>query len=266
MKPLPSGSVMSSTTVKQKGNSMSNVPDTTIPQVLLDAVEKAITDGFRYVKLQKDSIDSDFYAPIGWSLRVNALSVAQRVANHFEKISVEPDLVFHYEIGDDISVTIQDFLDSMDTVTVKPVIDNDDLPTILTAISQGWSVKREVEEYCRVMPQSGWGVDTASVSTKYSDLNYHYNHEGHPWHRSVCDDVENTVYSGYICSYNGEEKNGENFYFHTNEMVDGKPRKLTKDEMIGIVTNPPPFTVPLAYFDTTIPGSLGEGECVYTDC
>ena len=134
---------------------MSKVPDTTIPQVLLDAVEKAITYGFRYVQLQKYSIDSDFYAPIGWLLRVNALSMDQRVAKHFENIIVDPDLVFHYEIGDDISVTIQDFLDSMDTVRVKPVINNDDLPTILTAISQGWSVKREVEEYRRVMPRSG---------------------------------------------------------------------------------------------------------------
>lgn len=245
---------------------MSKVPDTTIPQVLLDAVEKAITYGFRYVQLQKYSIDSDFYAPIGWLLRVNALSMDQRVAKHFENIIVDPDLVFHYEIGDDISVTIQDFLDSMDTVRVKPVINNDDLPTILTAISQGWSVKREVEEYRRVMPRSGLVIHTASVSTQYSDLNYHYNHEGHPWHRSVCDDVENTVYSGYTCSYDGEEKNGENFYFHTNEMVDGKTRKLTKDEMVGIVTSPPPFNVPMAYFDTTIPGSLGEGDWVYTDC
>lgn len=242
---------------------MSNVPDTTIPQVLLDAVEKAITNGFRYVKLQKDAIDSDFYAPIGWSLRVNALSMDQRLANHSEKISVEPDLVFRYEIGDDISVTIQDFLDSMDAVTVEPVIDNDDLPTILTAISQGWSVQREVEEYPRVIPYSGWGIHTTSVFTQYSDFNYHYNHEGHPWHRSVCDDVENAVYSGYTCSYNGEEKNGEKFYFHTHEIVDGKPRKLTKDEMVDIVTNPPPFNVPMAYFDTTIPGPLGEGDWVY---
>lgn len=242
---------------------MSNVPDTTIPQELLDAVEKAITYGFRYVELQKDSIGSDFYAPIGWSLRVNALSMDQRVANHLEKISVEPDLVFHYEIGDDISLTIQDFLDSMDAVTVEPVINNDDLPTILTAISQGWSVRREVKEYRRAIPQSGWGIHTASVSTQYSDLNYHYNHEGHPWHRSVCDDVESAVYSGYTYSYDGEEKNGENFYFQTNEIVDGRPRKLTKDEMVDIVTNPPPFNVPMAYFDTTIPGPSGEGDWVY---
>lgn len=255
--------MVSSITVKQKGNTVSNVPDTTIPQALLDAVEKAITYGFRYVKLYKDSIGSDFYAPIGWSLRVNALSMDQRLANRFKNIRVQPDLVFHYEIGDDISLTIQDFLDSMDSVTVEPVINNDDLPTILTAISQGWSVKREVKEYRRVMPQSGWGIHTASVSTQYSDLNYHYNHEGHPWHRSVCDDVEKTVYSGYTCSYNGEEKNGENFYFQTNEMVDGRPRKLTKDEMVDIVTNSPPFNVPMAYFDTTIPGPFGEGDWVY---
>lgn len=230
------------------------VVDRSIPQEMKDLIRLALETGLDTVSIGYESIGSDFHAPIGWQLhmdrletverrklRENFLSVTSQISSPDPTAYVGPhDVEDPYLHFDEIKAWIvaprEGIAEYSEAEKAQFVKDAD---LFLEAVSNGWEAQRELRRYDaenldKHLPETS--PHPIIVKYTFTALNWHFNEEGHPAHRSTDVDVSERM------SVIKKGLSASKSYYSAIGIT-----KVDESVVLGKVRSEAPWFVPMAY-------------------